>query len=117
MNYKVTRIIGVKDDVEVVKLSCEKKIKITPKEYIKKLLNFYDSWGVKLDFVEIEASPILVGQSGGRKQKVDISEIINYKKANPHLNQRQLASYFGVSKQLIHIKLKKAREDEGTGNC
>lgn len=112
MSYRVTRIVGVRDDVEIVKLSCEKRIKITPREYTKVLLDFYESWGVKLDFVEVEAFPILIGQRGGRKQKITVSEVLRYREENPHLNQIQLASHFGVSKQLIHIKLKKAREIE-----
>ena len=88
MNYRVTRIVGVKNDIEVVKLSCEKKIKITPKEYIRKLQDFYDSWGVKLDYVEIESSPVLNGQRGGRKPIVSDIVLLRYIEENPTFTQK-----------------------------
>lgn len=111
MSYRVTRIVGVKDDVEVVKLSCEKKIKITPQEYNKQLKDFYDSWGVKLDYVEIESTPILKGQRGGRKPIVSDVVLLRYVEENPTLTQRQVARKFGISHQAVSYKIQKLKRN------
>lgn len=111
MNYRVTRIVGVKDDIEVVKLSCEKKIKVTPQEYNRKLLDFYDSWGVKLDYVEIESTPILKGQRGGRKPIVEDLVLMKFIEDNPTLNQRQVARKFGISHQAVSYKIQKLKRN------
>jgi len=109
MNYRVTRIVGVRDEVEIVKLSCEKKIKITPQEYIRRLQDFYDSWGVKLDYVEIESTPILKGQRGGRKPIVSDVVLLRYVEENPKSTQREIACKFGISHQAVSYKLKKIK--------
>jgi len=109
MNYRVTRIVGVRDEVEIVKLSCEKKINITPQEYIRRLQDFYDSWGVKLDYVEIESTPILKGQRGGRKPIVSDVVLLRYVEENPKSTQREIARKFGISHQAVSYKLKKIK--------
>jgi len=109
MNYRVTRIVGVKDDIEVVKLSCCKKIKVTPQEYNRQLKDFYDSWGVRLDFVEVEAAPILKGQRGGRKPVISTVELLRFMEANPEMNQTAVGRHFRISKQAVSYKLNKIK--------
>lgn len=111
MNYRVTRIVGVRDDIEVVKLSCNKKIEITPQEYQRKLYDFYDSWGVKLDYVEIEAVPIFMGQRGGRRPAVPDEVLLKFIKDNPTLTQKEIASNFGVSHQAISYNILKLKRN------
>ena len=109
MNYRITRIVGVKDDIEVVKLSCYKKIKITPQEYNRKLRDFYDSWGVRLDYVEVDATPIVKGQRGGRKPIINSLELLKFKEANPQMSQNDIAKHFKISKQAVSYKLNKIK--------
>jgi len=111
MNYTVTRIIGVKDEVEVVKLSCYKVIKCTPQEYQRKLYDFYDSWGVRLDYVEIETSERHLGKRGGRKAVISTGDLIKFMEDNPTMNQNAIAKHFNVTRGAISHKLDKVRHE------
>ena len=116
MSYRITRIVGVKDDIEVVKLSCDRKIKDSPQFYNRKLLEFYDRNGVRLDYIDLEWEEVLKGQKGGRKPVVSTKTLLAFMEKNPKMNQIDIAKHFGVSKQAISYKLNKIKNESSEQN-
>lgn len=111
MSYRITRIVGVRNDIEVVRLSCNKKTKLSLKEYNMKLLNFYDANGVKLDYIELESELILKGQKGGRRKIIPDKELTAFIEANPTMNKSAISRHFGVHKTTIGTNLKRIKDE------
>lgn len=99
MKYIVERIVGVKDNAEVVKRNITKKIEDVEK-YKEELLNFYDSIGVKLDFIDIEYKEYKYKKRGGRKFKHPPQDVFRYYTSNPDKTLEEIGKEFGISKQL-----------------
>lgn len=99
MAYIVERIIGVRDSAEIVKRSITKKI-VDIDKYKEELLNFYDSIGVKLDFIDIEYKEYKYKKRGGRKFKHSPQDVFRYYVSNPDKTLEEIGKEFGISKQL-----------------
>jgi len=109
MGYKVTRIVGVKDDIEVVKLSCNRRTSFTKEQYTKNLLEFYDRHGVRLDYIDLEGHSVTRGEGGGNKPVVSLEDLDIFIKANPYMNQKEIANHYGIKSSSISVKISKIR--------